>query len=51
MKVRVQNDLPPGVWTRSFAGGYLETEKAIGLSGWYPVAIYNLGNVLRISVI
>ena len=42
---------PPGVRMRSFAGGFLEKEKADGLSGWYPVAIYSLGNVSRVGVI
>lgn len=44
-------ELPPGVQMRSFAGGFLEREKADGLSGRCPVAIYNLGNVPRIGVI
>lgn len=51
LKVRAQNFPLPGAQTRSFDGVFLEAEKSTGLSGWHPTIIYNIENVLKISVI
>lgn len=49
--MRAQNFLLPDAQTRGLVGVFLEAEEPIELSGWYFIAIYNLGSALRLCVI
>ena len=49
--MRAQDFLLRGTQTRSLCGVFLEADESVELSGWYLIAIYDLGSVLRICVI
>lgn len=51
IKVKMENVLLSGVQRGTFASGFVKAEKPVGLSGWYPVPICNLGNALSRGVI